>query len=194
MPGRLAIDTLKSNLQNPARAYLWEMVIPTIPGSGNVDALRTRCETSSIPGHSNPNIHIPYKGTGGFEVPGRLTFPHAITLSFLEGEDGAIFQAIYNWRNLITGVTSGVGVPDMTLKADIYLKLITKADTDWMSIKLVGAYPNDRADVALNYGADEVIRIPVTFSYDFWVPESSTLGLTANVGVRIGPFNAGIGT
>jgi len=174
--GRMSVQTLKANLQNPARIYLWEMFIPIVPGGGDIDALRTRCQTSVIPGVSSGNIHIDYKGTGGFNVPGRLRFPQTITLEFLEGEDSKIFDTINSWRQLITDHLLGVGEPDVVVKVPMYLKLITKQDTEWNGTLFQGAWPQDRADVPLNYTTDAEVRFSVTFQYDLWTPISTAAG------------------
>jgi len=164
---RMDVNNLMANLTSPQRVYLWEMVIPNPPGGGDVEALTVRCQSTVLPSSSHEEIHIDYKGTGGFNVPGRLRFPQTIDFTFVEGEDHKIFDCIYNWRNLITDYGTGIGTTDG--KTDIYLTLLSTDGKENLKIKLVGAYPESHNEPALDYGTSDRLMLTVTFRYDYWV-------------------------
>lgn len=162
----LGVDSLKQNLSNPQRVYLWEVSFVNPIGGGDREVLTLRCQSSTIPGRSVGEIVVPFKQTGGIKYPGKLTYSHSWTCEFIEGEDGKVFDAIYAWAQQIVNDYDGVGEVD--IKSDIYLKLLSTKGEETREIKLVGCYPQDRPDVAVNYGNEDVLRYTVTFSYDYW--------------------------
>ena len=164
----MGIDTLKSNLTNPARVYLWEIVIPTAIGGGDLTALTTRCQSTSIPGRSVGEILVPYKQTGGIKFPGKLTYPHTWETTFIESEDKKIFDAIYAWNQEVIHDYDGIGAGDTAIKQDLYLTLLTTKGEIYLGIKLVGCYPQEVGNVDLNYDAEDPVRFTVTWSYDRW--------------------------
>jgi len=164
----MGIETLKQNLTNPARVYLWEILVPAPIGGGNSDVLTTRCQSTSIPGRSFGEIVVPYKQTAGLKFPGKLTYPHTWECTFIDAEDKAIFDAIYAWKQAIVDDFDGVGQGDNAIKQDIYLTLLTTTGEIYMTIKLVGAYPQEVGNVDLSYDAEDTVKFPVTWSYDRW--------------------------
>jgi len=164
-----SVEALRNNLQTPARAYVWRMLIPNPIGGGDIEALRIRCESSVMPGDSHGIIHLDYMGTGGIDVPGRQRYSHTLVLVFREGEDSRVFDSIRAWRDKITDPKEGIGSPDPSVKTDIYLEALTLENNVWKTIKLIGVWPASVADVALTWNSDEVIKFSVTFQYDYWI-------------------------
>jgi hypothetical protein len=172
MSERLSAQSLKNNINDAARQYLWEMVIPNPIGGGDVDALRFRARTTVIPGASHGEIHLDYKSSQGINLPGRVRFPQKLACTFIESEDSAIWNAITEWRKKITDPIEGNCDGDVNIKSDIYLNLITQNDSEWLKLKVIGAYPSEIADATLDNDTDAVITFSVTFTYDAVVKES----------------------
>jgi hypothetical protein len=167
--GQMGVDTLKNNLTNPARIYLWDFEIPAPKGSGSTDVWFIRAQTATIPGKSFEDIDINYKGTGGYRVPGRERFDHNYPVTVIEGEDRLAFTAINSWQNQIRG-TNGVGEPDSALKTDAIITLNDNKESAWLRIKLVGIYPKEVGNVDLTYDNSGNVKFNVVFSYDRWEP------------------------
>lgn len=166
---RMSIDALKNNLTNPARAYRWEIVIPNLPGGGDEDSLELRGYSSVIPGRSVGEILVPFKGTAGMKVPGKLDLTHNWPVTFWESEsDKKTFDALHSWQELIINAETGIGTPDPTLKTDLYLRCLKATDTSWLKIKLVGCYVQSVDDAPLTWEAEDLISFSSTFSYDYW--------------------------
>ncbi len=161
-------DDFKNTITNPLRTYLWEVMFSTPKGGGNADILNVRCQSSAIPGRSIGNIAIPYKGSAGIGVPGKVKFTQQITLAFLENADKKVFDAVYGWMQYIHDVQNGVGAPDSDCKTDMYLKLITQANETALRLRLVGIYPMDQAETPLTYDEESIIKFTTTFHYDYW--------------------------
>lgn len=161
----MGVNSLKNNLNNPARSYLWEVLFPN-PDGGDTDTLLLRCRSTSIPGVSVGSILLPYKQTGGVKYPGKKTYSHTWACTFVEGEDRAMWNAFYEMAQAVVDDETGLG--SFGIKKNIYLHLIDTDGTVSLRIKLVGAYVESQDDVAISYDDDAVILISITFSYDYW--------------------------
>lgn len=164
----MSADVLKS-LTNPAKSFLWDVMFTNPVGGGDADALDSRCRSASIPGRSTSTIHIPYKGTAGIVIPGKIQVSHTWSVTFLENtEDRKTFDAWYGWHQTIINIKTGVGVPDPMVKSDVYLRCLDQAGAVWLTIKMFGCFPSDIGDVSLSYDDNSTLVFPVTLSYDRW--------------------------
>jgi len=168
MAENISSDTLKNNLTNLARTFMWEIIIPSPAGSGNTTLWQVRAQSSSIPGRSVGNIHVPYMGTGGINFPGKLTYTHVFPCTFIESEDRAIHTAIYSWLQSQNNDFDGTGAGDDQVKTDVYLNLLNVKGNITESIRLIGSFIASLGEVTVNYEGEGGIIYPVEFRYDRW--------------------------
>ncbi len=162
-------DVLKNNLNNPAKNFLWDMIFNNPIGGGDAKTLETRCQTTSIPGRGVGRITIPYKGTAGIVFPGKLNLDHTLSMTFVESStDKKTWNAINAWQQAIINMRTGLGGPDVAIKTDIYLKCKDQQDNTWLTIKIIGTYPEDMAEVPLSYASQDEIAFRVRWAYDRW--------------------------
>jgi hypothetical protein len=159
------VDALQNEIYNPARTYLWEIVIPS-PLEGNTRSLLIRAQSTSMPERSFGGILVPFKQTGGVKFVGKIAYPHSWDVTFLEGEDRAMLLTFYDWMNDIIHDRYFVGTADY--KIDIYLHLLNMDETVAERIRLIGCYPERMSDVNLAQESEDAIMVTVTFSYDRW--------------------------
>jgi len=164
----MGVNALKNNLTNPARTYLWEMIIPNPIGGGDSETLTLRCQSTNVPGRSFGEIKVPFKQSAGLKFPGKLTYSQIWACTFIEGEDKKIFDAIHAWNQSVINDYENIGEGDTEIKQDLYLTLLTTKGDEALKIKLVGCYPQEVGEVALNYETEDSIKYPVTFSFDRW--------------------------
>ena len=162
-------DSLKANLSNPQRAYNWEVVIPNPLDGGDAEAFTLRCQSASRPGRSVGTITIPYKQGPGFKIPGKLKYDQTWEVTVVEGEDAKMHEFLYKWQQRIINDASELGFGDAFIKRDIYLKLLTTEGQDALTIKLMGAFPENVPNTPLGMQGEEVVKYSVTFSFDKWV-------------------------
>lgn len=166
----MGMDALRDTLSNPAKTYLWEVLFANPIGGGDGNLVELRCQTTNIPGRGHGEILIPYKGTPGIKFPGRLTMDHSWAVTFIEGTDKKVFDFLHGWQQAITNDRTGIGGPDIAIKSDIYLRCL-RMDNDsdaWLTIKLIGCYPQTVDSVPLTYEDDTSIFFNCTFSFDRW--------------------------
>lgn len=159
------VDSLRNNITNPARAYLWEVIIPN-PPEGSTETIMLRAQTTSMPERSFGSILIPFKQSAGVKFPGKVTYTHDWDVTFVEGEDREMLETFYNWMNNIVHDKFYTGSGDF--KTDIYLHLINQDWTIAKKIKLVGCYPQRISDVNLPMEGEDAVMFTVTFSFDRW--------------------------
>jgi len=162
----MSINSLKSELTNVARSYLWELLIPSPIGDGGAKTILTRCMTTNIPGRSVGNIHVPYKQTAGLEFPGKLSYDHTLECTFIEGEDKETFNAFYSWAQAVVNDRQGTG--SGSYSTDMYLSLITRAGEEYHKLWFHDCYVDAISQVPLDQGADGEIRYTVTFRFNWW--------------------------
>lgn len=160
------INALKNNLGAPARDYLWEIIVPTPLGGGEVETFQLRAQSAEIPSREQGAIPIAFKQTAGIMVPGKLSYTHTWACTFIEGEDKKVWEAMYGWQQLIVHNVSGTSVGDAGLKTDMYLTTLKTDGTIAMKIKLRGCYVKTVGAVKLSYGSEGIINYDVTFSFD----------------------------
>jgi len=167
---KMSVNDFKNNLNNPARAYLWEVVFTNPIGGGDSEAMEMRCQTTEIPGRSFGEILLPFRATAGVKFAGKLVMSHSWPTVFVESTDKKVFTALHSWSEAITNAETGIGLPDVSIKANIYLRLMDVADVIYQKIKLVGCYPQKIAETPIAFDNEGAIMYNVDWSYDWWDP------------------------
>ncbi len=165
---KMSADNLKNNLNTLAKIFLWDVVFVNPIGGGDADVLNVRCQSTTKPGRSFGSILIDYKATPGVKFPGRARLTHTFPCTFVESTDAKTYDALYKWMQAIWHDRLGTGLPDISIKSDIYLNLLSEDGSISEKIKLVGAYVELLDETPLNYGTDAGIVYSATFSYDRW--------------------------
>lgn len=171
-------DRLK-NQPDIIRSYAWEVIIPEI-GSVSESAkdsedLVIRARITSIPSRGNEKIESNFVGMKQF-FPGKPTFSNTISITFEEFEDQLVGKIMYEWANKIFDIRANSptgGGAQVDKKRDI-AKLIIIKQYDYNSqelklgYKLHNCFIENIEEVTLDYTSNESIKIPITFSYDFF--------------------------
>lgn len=173
------IESRLKSKPDPIRTYNWEVTIPNIGSVSetlkNVDELICRARSTSIPSRGHGKIESNYRAMKQF-FPGKPVFTNSIQMTFEETEDQIISLGLYEWCNKIFDVrpdTATGGTSQADKKREIALDMIlTLQDNNGVGLakkyKLVNCFIENVDEVALDYSDENMVKIPVTFSYDFW--------------------------
>lgn len=153
-------------MDNPQRAYEYEVEILGSTISGTAPILTQRVETVSIPEKSVETIEVNFKGRKTI-YPGRDASPHTITVNFYDDESRNVYSFFSNWINGALDETIGGGAYRSLLAAELLIKLY-KADSETLAgtHRLTKVYPTSVGEVSLDYSASDHLKLAVTFSYD----------------------------
>lgn len=159
----LDINQFTQNIASPARLYIWEVVIPGVIDAG------FRAQTSQFPSVGSTDIDLFYQGET-VKFAGAPEYEHIWTCEFAEGEDGAIYNALYDWRQQIWSQTEFSQQAPAVYKRDIQVNCLKSSDsTPWVSAVLHGCYPKTIDALALDRSANtEAVKWSVQFSFDNW--------------------------
>ena len=163
----MGVDNLKNNLTNPARTFLWDVLIPVPIGDGDSTTYQIRAQSSEIPARGNGVIKIDYKATAGIRVAGKINYgDNTWGCTFIEGEDKKVFDAIWSWQQKIVDNVAGIGVGDPFYKTDAYITLLKVDGSAFMKLKMKGAWVSDMGKTALSYATEDTVKYSVTFTFD----------------------------
>lgn len=153
-------------MDNPQRAFEYEVELLGSTVSGQAPILTQRVETVSIPEKSIETIEVNFKGRKTF-YPGRDASPHTVTVNFYDDENRSVYAFFNNWINGALDETLGGGAYRSLLAAELLIKLY-KADSQEVSgiQRLTRVYPTSIGEVSLDYASSEHAKVAVTFSYD----------------------------
>jgi hypothetical protein len=153
-------------MDNPQRAFEYEVELLGSTVSGTKPILTQRVETVSIPEKSIETIEVNFKGRKTI-YPGRDASPHTVTVNFYDDEDRNVYSFFNNWINGALDETLGGGAYRSLLAAELRIKMF-KADSATLSgtHRLTKVYPTSIGEISLDYSASDHAKIAVTFSYD----------------------------
>ena len=169
----MAIQLSELRAVPPLRQYNYEMVIPSWPGGGNGDLLRIVTLTANIPGLSTEPIET---SVGGFveKFAGRGMYPRSLPIEYRETRDLTVWNALYNWRQICWNDQTGAQGSDSgggSYKTLGFLRIFREDKSLIRSIRFEGLWPEDVGDIPMDASASDAVRVSVTFSYDYVVPE-----------------------
>lgn len=162
------VNTLKNNLTNPQRTYLWDILIPSPIGGGDSDTLSVRAQSVQKPSREVGAIHVPWRQSAGLNFPGKLAYTHQWECTFIEGEDHKIHDAIYGWMQTIVDDYDNIGAGDDQIKSDIYLNLLGVNGAVTLKIRLIGCYVQRLGEISFSNDTEAIASYSVLFSFDSW--------------------------
>jgi|GEM_PF-5807359 len=154
-----------SSLGQPAYAYNWEVEIRSDYIS-DVDGVKFRARSSSLPDDVTQVIEIPYRAWTVY-YPGRDGSAHTIDLSFWDTEDLVVYKSLSEWRKAIQDAWEGTQSPKDEIIGTVELRLLGVDDSVIGTYTLIDAWPENLQPVTLDYTSNDALTITVTFRYDY---------------------------
>jgi hypothetical protein len=158
----LHISDFTAIVGNPAKQFMWDILIPALPVSS------IKAASAQFPGVSTTDIDLFHLGQIA-KFPGTVEYEHTWTCSIVESESGDVFNAMYEWHQLLHDQKTGVQADVSAYKRDVVLDMLTSAGSSWAKIVLKQAYPKSIDTVELDKSANtEAYKWNLVFSYDWW--------------------------
>lgn len=150
---------------DPLRSYNFDLVIPSMPGFGNGLFLRIGVTTTSIPGAGSNTFESNHHGHT-LKHAGRGTHPRTLVAEYEETGNLDVINAFRSWRNLQWDPETGVQAPPDVYKTDGFLQLFNSSKELIKNMRIRGLFVEEIADAPLDGGADDSVKVSITFSYD----------------------------
>jgi hypothetical protein len=158
------------NLAEPLKGYQFKVTIANAPGGAgaSVEELQFLCQSTVLPGRTVDQV---VTSLGGHDVsdPGRSPGPKTWAVTFAETTTAAIVQRVEAWQRLCYDPESGVNGSRADIKRNARIELLNNAKEVVLSRQIVGIWPQDIADMAMDYSSSEVVTLDVTWSYDYHI-------------------------
>jgi len=176
------ISTFKSNglIYDGARPSLFNVTLSVPQGIGidntSVNKFRFVCRTAELPASSLASFDVPYFGRK-IKVAGDRTFADW-QVTIMNDEDFSVRALFEAWSNAMNRMVANVRDPSLTseqYKADLEVVQYGKTGPAIRSYNIIGAFPTEIGAISLDWDStNSVETFPVTFSYDYWLPNIET--------------------
>ena len=138
------------------------------------------CRAAEIPASTVGSIDVSYFGRR-IKLAGDRTF-NDWTATFMNDEDFGVRTLFEAWSNGLNRLVTNVRDPGAAsdagngttggYKADLTVNQYGKDGTLLRKYRIVGAFPTEVGTISLDWESQNQIEtFPVTFAYDYWVPE-----------------------
>lgn len=158
----LHISDFTAIVGNPAKMFLWDVLIPALPISS------IKVQSAQFPGVASTDIDLYHMGQMA-KFPGSVDYEHTWTCSIVESESGDVFNAMYEWRQLVHNQKTAVQADVAAFKRDIFLTMLTSAGSPWARIVLKQCYPKSLDTIEIDKSSNtDAYKANITFNYDWW--------------------------
>lgn len=156
----------------PAKVYLWEMVIPQIPGAVAAASreLTLRARDAVIPGFTTMTQKSYFKGAP-LKHPSRRDFPGTFALKLEESVNADVMRIIDAWNQLWHNDDTGEGQGESGFLVPAFLRQLDHAKQVVVSFKFRDVFPESKVDTPLSYAGQELLNYDLVFGYSSWVLE-----------------------
>lgn len=155
----------KANLLRP---YNSELIIPTIPGGGDTDVLKTLVATSQLPQFGSNMFESNHPGGHTIKHPGRPNFSRQLSVTFNEDNNMSVYNALKGWDDLVFDVETGAQAPDEVVKVQAFINVLNLNKEVTREITLYGFVIEQVSDTSMDNSQDAPVQIQATFSYDYF--------------------------
>lgn len=157
------INEFVAAVGNPAKMFLWDVVIPGLPALTGI-----RAQTGQVPGVGNTDIDLFHMGQMA-KFAGAVEYEHTWAVTIVESEGGDIYNALYQWQQLVNNQADGIGGDPIVYKRDIIFTALTSKGNPWMTKVIKNAYPKNIDTIDMDKAANtEAFKWGVTFNFDWW--------------------------
>ncbi len=155
------------SVNNPRRAFEFEVEILANTVAGYLPVLTQRVETVSIPETSVDTIEINYKGRKTL-YSGRDASSHTLSVTFWDTEEREVYRFFKGWmENGISNSEVGGGVTREQYATQMMIRTFAHDSTTVTGTnRLTNVFPTAIGDVQLSYDSSDHIKVEVTFAYD----------------------------
>jgi len=165
----LHIQEFTSIVGNPAKIFQWEILIPALPISS------IKAQSAQFPGVGSTDIDLYHMGQIA-KFPGTVEYEHTWQCVIVESESGDVFNAMYEWKQLIHDQKTGFQDSPASFKKDVIIMGISSASIPWIKIVLKQAYPKSIDTLELDKASNtEAWKWTLLFNYDWWQKADSLI-------------------
>lgn len=156
------------SLQTYAQSWNFDLIFKTLPSavSTEIKELKYRCKTSALPGMTIDDVLIELHGVS-VNRPGRKTFSHHFTATFVDSMSLSCYHGFMQWSNLIHSWENNSRAASSVAMVEASIIVYgDDATTIAREIQLSNVWPQDVPELSFDGAASNAIEPSITFSFD----------------------------
>jgi len=163
------IEAARAYIGTLARTNLFMFEIGQVPGGlGQPEDVLFFAETAVIPGTTTEEITVPWMNSN-YKYVGPTTYGQ-FDIQFRVNEDYTTLDMIQAWHSFVYDPTTGiVGLPS-DYQCDGLVSVLTFQGEVARQYQFIGMFPTNVPDINLAREGGGNMVMPVTFSYQYWLP------------------------
>lgn len=155
-----------TSLPDPFLTYNFNLVFGRgIPGGGDIRSTSFKAQSTSLPGIQIDPVTVPYRGTE-LQFAGRQLWSKTQEVTFLEVRDISTRTTFRNWLEFARNNNQNSGSYASQYKVDGLIELYDDIPNLVRTIRMVGMFPLNVGDMALDGSTSQAGQLQVTFSFD----------------------------
>lgn len=155
-----------ASIPDPLYQFNFDLFLPTIPGGGDPRSLTLRCKSTQIPDLQLEPVVVEYHGVK-LQYAGREIYTNTLDCTFIEGRDLSVRDAIQNWMYFARDIRKNSGNYKANYAVVGDLTLYDDKGSVARSVRMFNVWPTNLQPGQLDGGANSVVEITCTFSYDW---------------------------
>jgi hypothetical protein len=158
-----------NGLPDPLLSYNFDLIFPSIPGGGDTRSMTVKCMSTAIPGMQLEQQTV---GLHGVEVnyAGRQIWTKSFQAVFVETRDGSTRRNLRNWVEFARNNRQNAGNYKAQYSVAALLQLYDDIPNIIETTKIIGCWPMQIDDVAMDGSQGTVVQVSCTFSFDWTEP------------------------
>ena len=160
------------SVQDPLMQWNWNILIPTIPGTGDTRDISYKAISTSIPSSSLEQVPLESHGIK-LNFAGRRTWTGTWNVTMIETRTASTRDMLIKWMELARSWVNNSGSYKSRYGVMAELQLFDDIPTLVRSIVMVGMFPLEIGEATLDQSSG-IVQYSVNFSYDY-TDEASTL-------------------
>lgn len=158
----LHIQNFTTAIGNPAKTFLWNVIIPGAP------MVSFKAQTTQFPAVGSADMELHYQGQPA-KFAGAVEYEHTWSLVIAESEIGDVFDFLYSWRQLIWNQLTAQSESPVLYKRPVQVIGKTSMGGNWISAMMMGAYPKNIDAIDLDRSSNsDIWKWSVQFNFDWW--------------------------
>lgn len=158
------------NLGEPLKTFNYQIYIPSVPGNGPLsgDDLKFYIDQASLPPIGSEQVSV-FAGGHELRYAGKGIYNHDWTVGMRLYEDGLLLQTLHQWHNLQWNREDGTSEISDEYKTTIFLEVLGSQGEVINQWRIIGAFIANIGEVPLSPDNSNVIIVPITFSFDYYL-------------------------
>ena len=170
------IDAFRQNFDGGAKSYLFH-ITPSFPSSvlsGDVNSISYLVKTSTLPVTTIEEITTTWQGFD-YKQAGKRTYS-TWDITYRVDKASVIRLAYESWLSLIHDPETNIYSAPSSYMVEQSIELLNDSGDVTCTYDLIGAWPSNMSEIALDYEGTDIAEFTVTYTYQYHTVQVGSKG------------------